>query len=184
MSGSGAPPIALALNEDAVALRLRLLMQRQRDEVSETAATVVIWAEPIVGFHGEFIPATRRFGVRKQPMRRALFAHTGAVKKPQGARHSQSPRTCVRYRRAPGAATSADLGPVGFEPTTKGFTRPRRFRREWTISSPVHDGVRGGAGRSSLLSRALKPSGSLCTFRRCTGGLAQGCHGINTRRVP
>ena len=30
------------------------------------------------------------------------------------------------------------MGPVGFEPTTKGFTLPRRFRREWTISSPVH----------------------------------------------
>ena len=30
------------------------------------------------------------------------------------------------------------MGPVGFEPTTKGFTLPRRFRREWTISSPAH----------------------------------------------
>jgi hypothetical protein len=30
-----------------------------------------------------------------------------------------------------------DLGPVGFEPTTKGFTSPRRFHREWTISSPA-----------------------------------------------
>src|SRR5438034_1368600 len=38
--------------------------------------------------------------------------------------------------------------------------------------------VRVGAGCSSLLSRALEPSGSLCTFRRCTGGSAQGCHGI------
>jgi len=27
-----------------------------------------------------------------------------------------------------------------------------------------------------LSSRALQPSGSLCTFRRCTAGLAQGCH--------
>ena len=35
---------------------------------------------------------------------------------------------------------------------------------------------REGAGRSSLSSRALKPPGSLCTFRRCTAGLAQGCH--------
>jgi hypothetical protein len=35
---------------------------------------------------------------------------------------------------------------------------------------------REGAGGSSLLSRALKPSGSLCTFRRCTAGSAQGCH--------
>ena len=28
------------------------------------------------------------------------------------------------------------VGPLGFEPRTKGFTLPRRFRREWTISSP------------------------------------------------
>jgi len=33
----------------------------------------------------------------------------------------------------------SEMGPVGFEPTTKGFTWPRRFRREWTISSPVHE---------------------------------------------
>src|SRR5690606_28163795 len=29
------------------------------------------------------------------------------------------------------------VGPVGLEPTTKGFTVTRRFRREWTISSPA-----------------------------------------------
>ena len=85
-----------------------------------------------------------------------------------------------------------DMGPVGFEPTTKGFTRPRRFRREWTISSPVHDSVRVGAGCSSLLLRALEysdrseyqPAGSLCTFRRCTGGLAQDCHEHPGSKVP
>jgi hypothetical protein len=33
-----------------------------------------------------------------------------------------------------------------------------------------------GAGGSCLSSRALQPSGSLCTFRRCTAGSAQGCH--------
>ena len=43
--------------------------------------------------------------------------------------------------------------------------------------------VRVGAGRSSLLSRALEPSGSLCTFRRCTGGSAQGCHGPRGSKV-
>ena len=31
-----------------------------------------------------------------------------------------------------------EMGPVGFEPTTKGFTWPRRFRQAWTISSPAH----------------------------------------------
>ena len=44
--------------------------------------------------------------------------------------------------------------------------------------------VRVGAGRSSLLSRALEPSGSLCTFRRCTGGSAQGCHGATAEGFP
>ena len=34
-----------------------------------------------------------------------------------------------------------------------------------------------------LSSRALQPSGSLCTFRRCTAGLAQGCH-RQGRKVP
>src|SRR5690349_1702357 len=36
------------------------------------------------------------------------------------------------------APAPKDLGPVGFEPTTKGFTWPRCFHREWTISSPAH----------------------------------------------
>src|SRR5262249_7574464 len=36
----------------------------------------------------------------------------------------------------------------------------------------------------SLLSRALQPSGSLCTFRRCTGGSAQGCHGTTAEGFP
>src|SRR6266480_2599022 len=71
------------------------------------------------------------------------------------------------------------MGPVGFEPTTKGFTWPRRFRREWTISSPVRSRLRVWVRDApSLSSRALEPSGSLCTFRRCTGGSAQDCHGI------
>src|SRR6201988_1671752 len=36
----------------------------------------------------------------------------------------------------------------------------------------------------SLLSRALEPSGSLCTFRRCTGGSAQGCHDFEAEGFP
>jgi len=76
------------------------------------------------------------------------------------------------------------MGPVGFEPTTKGFTLPRRFHREWTISSPAHQGACVWVREApSLLSRALKPSGSLCTFRRCTGGSAQGCHGPRGSKV-
>ena len=30
----------------------------------------------------------------------------------------------------------------------------------------------------------FKPSGSLCTFRRCTGGSAQDCHGVRLQQVP
>jgi len=48
----------------------------------------------------------------------------------------------------------------------------------------TRDRSRLGAGRSSLLSRALEPSGSLCTFRRCTAGLAQGCHRPNREGFP
>ena len=69
------------------------------------------------------------------------------------------------------------MGPVGLEPTTKGFTVPIRFRMERTISSPSTESL--GAGRSSLLSRTLKSPGSLCTFRECTRGLAQDCHQPN-----
>src|ERR1700688_137689 len=42
------------------------------------------------------------------------------------------------------------VGPLGLEPRTKGFTRPHRFRREWTISSPPNLTKKRGAGRSSL----------------------------------
>ena len=46
-----------------------------------------------------------------------------------------------------GTGWNADsMGPVGFEPTTKGFTLPRRFHREWTISSPVHQSGACGCG--------------------------------------
>ena len=69
------------------------------------------------------------------------------------------------------------MGPPGLEPGTKGFTLPDRFRAERTISSPSTELL--GAGRSSLLLRTLKFSGSLCTFRRCTAGLAQDCHQPN-----
>src|SRR5690606_40610113 len=68
----------------------------------------------------------------------------------------------------------------------QGIQSLRRFRREWTISSPAAATLvyaREGAGCSSLSLRALSSfaaallelSGSLCTFRRCTAGSAQGC---------
>ena len=63
-------------------------------------------------------------------------------------------------QRELGAAVAArnELGPVGFEPTTKGFTSPRRFRREWTISSPAHaqfQSVREGAGCSKPVMKGV-----------------------------
>ena len=50
------------------------------------------------------------------------------------------------------------MGPVGFEPTTKGFTLPRRFRREWTISSPVH---RSGTCGCGMLQPVIKGASAL-----------------------
>ena len=41
-----------------------------------------------------------------------------------------------------------------------------------------------GAGRSSLLLRTLKFSGSLCTFQKCTSDLAQGYLQPQLLRVP
>jgi hypothetical protein len=72
------------------------------------------------------------------------------------------------------------VGPLGFEPRTKGFTLPQGFPWAWTISSPSA-AKPVGCGTLDLSLRALKPSGSLCTFRRCTAGLAQGCHRRNRK---
>src|SRR5213082_3677171 len=70
-------------------------------------------------------------------------------------------------------------GPGRIRTYDQGIHLPRRFRREWTISSPVRSRLRVWVRDApSLSSRALEPSGSLCTFRRCTGGSAQDCHGI------
>ena len=101
---------------------------------------------------------------------------------------------CMEGAMPPPAAlrrgVSRLVGPPGIEPGTDGFADSRGFPRARTISSPAaavdRDLVnRGwGAGRSSLSSRALgvadprQPPGSLCTFRRCTAGLAQGCRGF------
>ena len=74
------------------------------------------------------------------------------------------------------------MGLAGLEPATKGFTWPVVSGGSRTISSPTSAAAREGAGRSCLSSRALQPSGSLCTFRRCTAGLAQGCHRSRDRK--
>src|SRR5207244_5834407 len=114
---------------------------------------------------------------RKAPLAIARFAplQSSARVSASGPSAAKIPATVL------GLLLASKLGPVGFEPTTKGFTVPRRFRREWTISSPVHEPpcvwVRDAR---SLLLRALEPSGSLCTFRRCTGGSAQGSHGLTS----
>ena len=71
------------------------------------------------------------------------------------------------------------MGLPGLEPGTKGFTLPQCFQKEWTISSSATPMSRWGAGRSSLLLRAfgslIQLPGSLCTFCRSTGSLAQDC---------
>ena len=41
----------------------------------------------------------------------------------------------LKHQQLPAFAGGV-VGPVGFEPTTKGFTLPRCFHRAWTISSP------------------------------------------------
>jgi len=50
------------------------------------------------------------------------------------------------------------MGPVGFEPTTKGFTSPRGFPWEWTISSPVHVECACGCG---MLKPVIKGAAAL-----------------------
>jgi len=57
------------------------------------------------------------------------------------------------------------------------FTRELACRR----ISATHS-IRVGAGCSCLSLRALEPSGSLCTFRRCTAGSAQDCHELHRNR--
>jgi len=79
------------------------------------------------------------------------------------------------------------VGPLGLEPRTKGFTVPRCFQQEWTISSPTSRRFTARIVRARdaqrLSLRTLKSSGSLCTFQKCTPGLAQGyrqpnCYGF------
>ena len=73
-------------------------------------------------------------------------------------------------------AVSELVGPLGFEPRTKGFTWPRRFRRARTISSPVAPFAVWVRDALACHQGHWKPSGSLCTVRRCTAGLAQDRH--------
>ena len=75
------------------------------------------------------------------------------------------------------------VGPVGLEPTTKGFTLPAVSGGSGLSLHPSSC-LGWGAGRSRLSLRALKLSGSLCTVRRCTAGLAQGCRRITRCGFP
>ena len=75
------------------------------------------------------------------------------------------------------------VGPVGLEPTTKGFTLPAVSGGSGLSLHPSSC-LGWGAGRSRLSLRALKLSGSLCTVRRCTAGLAQGCRRASALRFP
>src|SRR3989344_1198808 len=112
------------------------------------------------------------------------------------ARCSRSAMRCVSFPHWPhllrATAQHAWLeelmvGPLGLEPRTKGFTVPRCFQQEWTISSPTSRRFTARIVRARdaqrLSLRTLKSSGSLCTFQKCTPGLAQGyrqpnCYGF------
>ena len=100
--------------------------------------------------------------------------------KPAASTHTKNRNLRGNMPSAGLLRTLADIyvvGPPGLEPGTKGFALPGGFPPERTISPPSArlSARRSGAGRSSLSSRALQPPGSLCTFRRCTAGLAQDC---------
>lgn len=53
----------LLVDEDTIALLPRLVLQRQRNEVSKSPARhrVLIWEEAIVGFHAELVAASHGF---------------------------------------------------------------------------------------------------------------------------
>ena len=81
---------------------------------------------------------------RRDPHRSPMTPH----RRPHGQPEDLEQRRAMRvYRAAAGrscarssahcATTVAVVGLAGLEPATKGFTSPRRFRREWTISSPA-----------------------------------------------
>src|SRR5688572_23744167 len=84
------------------------------------------------------------------------------------------------------------VGPAGFEPATKGFTVTPMFpkgvdylftraREKILALGGVRDALACYQGRSEIAPEVgppvrAPPSGSLCTFQRCTAGLAQDCH--------
>src|SRR5690606_38217144 len=88
--------------------------------------------------------------------------------------------TGTRYERL------EDGGPGRTRTYDQGIHSLRRFRREWTISSPANATSSRSVGCGMLepviksaferaVAAPLELSGSLCTFRRCTAGSAQGC---------
>ena len=88
-------------------------------------------------------------------------------------------------------AKLAGCSPLASESLLGGPTRTRTWNQGIRSTRRFPPGAdylftpgfrRSGAGRSSLSSRALQPPGSLCTFQRCTAGLAQGCHRPATSR--
>jgi hypothetical protein len=94
-----------------------------------------------------------------------------------------------KLRKQPWSSSSVEQqticgGPGRTRTCNQGIHLPRRFRRESDyLFTRELARAREGAGRSCLSLRALRqPSGSLCTFRRCTAGLAQGCHRSRDRK--
>jgi hypothetical protein len=103
------------------------------------------------------------------PERRPFFLN---AERPAARRGAERQRLCVG---GPGRTRTCNQGIHLAPPFPTGVDY--LFTREST------NRLASGAGRSRLSSRALEPSGSLCTFRRCTAGLAQGCHRSRRSRI-
>src|SRR6185295_17411149 len=77
-------------------------------------------------------------------------------------------------------AFSEVVGPVGLEPTTKGFTSPAVSGGSGLSLHPQVSLV-GCGTLAPVIKSTQKLSGSLCTVRRCTAGLAQDCRCVTRR---
>ena len=126
-----------------------------------------------------FRPATRHWsnGEKRGLGREKLLKATASAASgtPQ---HGHNPRQywpSARIKKKPARGWLLRIG---------GPTRTRTWNQRIHVARSFRPGVDylitrslrwWGAGGSSLSLRALQPTGSLCTFRRCTAGSAQDC---------
>ena len=131
-----------------------------------------------------------RAACRRHRLRRELIRDVRVSGTPGHGNHRGVPRGGASLMCGNGGSTAERVrrprrlvGPVGLEPTTKGFTLPAVSDGSGLSLHPSSC-LGWGAGRSRLSLRALKLSGSLCTVRRCTAGLAQDCRRLAALRFP